>query len=336
MTDYFELLHMIAQEFNVSQGPQESDTSWTARVIYSFLGQVGYTSLWDTQEDLQPSSITHFKRRIEKTLESLLDIYPEMVPVFLTDYSQQSDEIYQLFLDAGVIYSKPNRIIAPPFRIGVGKKIVFLRGNSISEKRWISGLGCYYPSDQKGQSTENSIAEMFQLTTKSLSNTWQDVVSEAYWKTAQPSSDLMFLRLSPPFSYGYWIDTPDCQGDITLARQGFQGSYLYYLCRVDNNALYLSQLPVWMTEGKNYRGLANACLCARGGLPPTRFHIDSELVNLNIEYLYPPEELNLILLYSWPIRYVDYPNHFKRTMSLSVFEEIKSELEKTGYQFVEE
>ena len=90
--------------------------------------------------------------------------------------------LYNIYMNAGVIYTKPNRIVAPPYRIGYGKNVAFLRGNAITKKRWLSGLGCYYPIYYEGR-TESllSISEMFQISNKSLSEIWNEVVSEAHW-----------------------------------------------------------------------------------------------------------------------------------------------------------
>ena len=99
--------------------------------------------------------------------------------------------------------------------------------------------------------------------------------------------------------------------------------------------MMISQLPGWQTDGYKYRSVSVACLASRRTLPPTRFHVDEEIVELQIEYLFPPAELNAIKLYSWPKSYLSLPNDFKRTMSRDVFEEIRSQFEKLGYQFKE-
>ena len=50
--------------------------------------------------------------------------------------------------------------------------------------------------------------------------------------------------------------------------------------------------------------LSNACLASRGTLPPTRFKTDGAIVRVNIGYLLPPPELNLLKLYSWSSPFV--------------------------------
>ena len=199
MTDYFELLKSISQEFNIKRGTHEDELSWMARVIYSFLGQTGYSSLWDIQEDLQPASITHFKARIEKALESIIDIYPEMISAFLLGYEQQSEEIYQILKDSGVVYHSPYRLIVPPRKTGIGVNNTYIRGNSLSEKRWVSGLGCYYPLRPAQDANSISLSEMFQLQKPALTDIWKSVLSQAQWTTYIGSTDFEYLRLRPPF-----------------------------------------------------------------------------------------------------------------------------------------
>lgn len=336
MTDYFSLLDSISKEFCIKRGIQESESSWMSRVIYSFLGQTGYSSLWDIQEDLQPASITHFKRRIESTLESLLDIYPEMISAFSLEYEQQSNEIFRVFKESGTVYHQPNRLVAPQRKVGVGINNIYLRGNTISEKRYVSGLGCYYPVQQEAEDKRVSLSEMFLLQKQPLFDTWKGIVSQALWSEYSGVTAFQYLRLKPPFGYGYWKDTPDLDDTVSLARRVIPGATTYYLYRAVKERMLVSQLPAWMTAEYDYRHLSNACLYTQKTLPPSTYSIDGDVVYLHIAYLYPPEELNLIRLYSWPNAYIDYPNDFRRIMSTSVFEDIKSTFETTGYQFVEE
>lgn len=340
MTDYFELLKTIGQEFNIKRGTQESEESWMARVIYSFLGQTGYSSLWDIQEDLQPASITHFRTRIEKTLECILDIYPEMISTFSLEYDQHSDEIRQIMVDSGMVYHMPNRLVIPPRKVSIGVNNVYFRGHTISEKRWVSGLGCYYPLQPEGTEGGISFSEMFQLRNAPLAELWQRTISQAQWTTYSGTSDFLYLRLEPPFTYGYWSDKPDLDGGISLARLRMPGSELFYLYRTEKKTILISQLPAWMTSEHDYRAVSNACLYMRKTLPPTTYSIDGDIVYLHIGYLYPPEEMNVIRLYSWPSTYIEYLHNYdskiNRVMVKSVFDDIIQAFEPSGFQFAEE
>lgn len=72
MNKYNGLICEIADEFHISKGEAEREEVWKARVVYSLVGRMGYASLWDIQEDLQPASVMHFKKRIGRLLKSYL------------------------------------------------------------------------------------------------------------------------------------------------------------------------------------------------------------------------------------------------------------------------
>lgn len=335
MKRYFALLNNVVQEYNIQQGLQETEFSWQARIIYSLLGQTGYASLWDVQEDLRPSSIVHFKSRIEDVLQSILSMYPEMAVTFSGDHDMLSTEIYNVLTEAGCIYHEPNRITAPIRKRATGNNCAFIRGQAIGEKRWMSGIGCYLPVE-KADIPTGGLSDMFQLQVEPLMDAWQHIISGIKWGKASEDLKLKHLRTEPPFKYGYWTDAPDNSGAIALSRIGDDGNYLYYLYRANENGQLISQLPSWMTDGYGYRNLSVACLADRKTLPPTSYHIDGKIVSIHIGYLFPSAELNLIKLYSWPTTYIDLPHDFNRFMSLAVFEDIKEVLETIGYQFKEE
>ena len=349
MKRYFDLLNTIAQEYNIQKGLKETEQSWKARIIYSLLGQTGYASLWDTQEDLTPSSIIHFKRRIEDTLNSILDMYPEMETVFSRNQNELSDEIYGVLSNSGYIYHEPFRVSSSRRRVAIAEYCTFLRGQAVGEKRWISGAGCYLPIEKADAEATFTLAEMFQLQEETLETAWDRMTSELKWEVPSAATQLQYLRIEPPFTHGYWIDTPDRSGAISLSRTGFNGNNLYFFYKSEHSRLSISQLPSWMTEqhwmvkdgdmsahSTNSRNISVACLASRGALPPTTYSIDGEVVLIRIGYLFPLPELNLIKLYSWPDTYINLPHDFNRVMSLSVFLDIKKILEAIGYRFEEE
>ena len=64
--------------------------------------------------------------------------------------------------------------------------------------------------------------------------------------------------------------------------------------------------------------------------PPSIFHVDGDVVLLRLQCLYPPAEMNMLRLYSWP------ESLFRYTLPRPVFMAIKHELEGTGWTFREE
>jgi len=333
MKKYNNLLQNIASEWTIPMGQFEDELSSKSRVIYSVLGRMACAAVYDVTDDLQPASIVHVKRRIDSVLAGYLTMYPELELVF-SDKENLHDEIHNILLNSGQIYHTPNRVSPAVMMKAAKAGIVFTRGISPSQKTCISGIGTYNFA-QENEVIEQSPEGMFQLQQDSLLDCWAALIRELKWTSYQSGSDTEYLRTEPPFSRGYWVDKPNRSGNISLCRSGMMGNYLYYLYRWNDGIVEVSQLAAWMVEKCCYRNISNSCLAHYGKLPASTFHIDSELVNLNIRYLYPPAELNFVKVYSWPKVYSGLPSDFNRTMSLCVFNSVKSVLERIGYQFSE-
>ena len=168
MNRYFGLLNNVAQEYNIKKGVNESEELWKARIIYSLLGQTGNASLYDVQEDLNPPSIIHFKKRISSLLNSILSMYPETRSIFSDSNECLCNEIYNVMTAAGCIYHKSNSVSPCIRKCSFGKDYVFLRGQSIDEKRHVSGLGCYLPINIFFEKSNCTIEEMFDLSSTNI------------------------------------------------------------------------------------------------------------------------------------------------------------------------
>lgn len=334
MKKYCGLIGTIADEFHISKGESEREDSWKARVVYSLLGRMGYASLWDIQEDLQPASIIHFKKRIRKLLKSYLEMYPEIHQFYFDDVEELCTEIYHIFLSTGNIYHSPDRIIPAAECISETGEIYFMRGAPLDREQYLSGIGSY--SFDAGDTRTLQVKEMFQLQGNTLTEQWEYLISHAEWKTIDAKAKVEYHRIKPPFNYGYWIDIPDRTGEISLARTGSYGNWSYYLYKIENERLVGSQLPEWMVREGNYRTVSNGYLSAKNALPATTYHIDRKIVQIHINYLFPPAELNLVKLYSWPKSYVGLPHDFDRVLEFPVFCAIKKIFESIGYRFEEE
>lgn len=334
MNKYNHLLGTVAEELNICHGNTESETEWKKRVIYSLLGRTATAALWDTPEDLQPVSITHFKRRIGAVLQSCMEMYPEAQAAFQNSDDDLSNEIYDIFLNTGNLYYTPYRIAPPMFSMARAEKVDFTRGAPLGSAQFVSGVGCYRSAGEQ-ISADLSVAEMFQLQDSSLQKLWQQLITTARWQPITTGSDTEYLRMCPPFKYGYWMTSPDRSYTISLARVGEPGQRLYYLVRFENEKTLGSQLPQWRVEKNQYLAVANACLASAGTLPTDEYRVDGAIVHLRLNYLLPPAELNLLKLYSWPNSYLNLPHNFNRSFSTSVFFALKAILEPLGYQFTE-
>ena len=190
----------------------------------------------------------------------------------------------------------------------------------------------------------DSIASMYGIGEDSLSEQWSQLTKAITWSSSSLSSGTEYLKTTPPFKKGYFKNNPDKDGKVSLLRVGQLKHYGYYLYKYDGTEISISQPHSWMTDNGEYRRISNCCLFSRRTLPKTIYHIDGDIVNIRIRYLYPPSEQNLIRLYSWPKSFrcfsnKSYRSHFEdfnRVLSTSVFLAIKNEFEQIGYQFAEE
>lgn len=331
MNKYNGLLSSVSHQYHILKGKQEAENDWKTRLVYSICGMMAYASLWDDSEE-QPISIVYLKRKVRNILENYKSIYPEL-SAYLPDTPDSLEiEIIKQFSMAGMVYHRPNRIAPSMKHEEPFGGILFQRGISLDSISYVSGIGFY--SKQDGETKPARIKAMFGLEQEKLQTLWRSTLSSASWKM-NPSleSDTEYLRLKPPFAYGYWVNIPNTTGTVSLLRTGRRGAQVYYLYRYTNNRLIVSQLPQWRVESYNYRTLACACLYDHGTLPPIEYFEDGALVHIHLNYLLPPRELAFLKLYSWPERCLTLPCDFRRKLSIEVFSAIKSILSDEGYQF---
>lgn len=333
MIKFNSLLKRISDEYDILKGRKESENQWKMRLIYSAIGRAGLAALYDISEEGN-SSIVHMKKRIEILLASYQSMYPELERLLPVLPEELSNEVYDIYIQAGVVYHKPNRIIMATKSMTTQAGVGFTRGYPLEEKQSISGLGTYTLSGfREGYS---SLFEMFQLDELTLEARWKACISQAQFSGFQSELNTEYLRVRAPFSHGHWVNQPDQSGEISILRTGFKGSQLYYLYKVDGDNLLASQLPQWQVEGYHYRSLANACLKTKGVLPPSVYKYDGDIVNIRFGYLPPPPDLALWKLYTWPTTMTSFPRDFTRVCIGNVFNSIKGVMEQQGYEFVEE
>lgn len=330
MNKYNELLIKVSRRYNISKGEQETECEWKTRLIYSICGMMAYASLWDDTEE--PISIIHMKRRIRSIFSSYKSMYTELSEILLYTSEELEDEITNIFLNAGVVYHRPNRLAPSKKHEEQFGGILFQRGIALDSISCVSGAGFY--SKQNGGTNPNNIKRMFGLEQEDLQTLWQTIISAASWKSNSSFEyGTEYLRLKPPFSSGYWANIPDKTGAISILRAGLKGSQLYYLYRYIDDILEVSLLPQWQVEKYNYRTLACACLSTYGTLPPIEYTEDGSLVHIHMNYLLPPHELEFLKLYSWPETCTSLPCNFSRKLSAEVFGAIKNILSDEGYEF---
>ncbi|MCC8131359.1 MAG: hypothetical protein LIO72_06420 [Ruminococcus sp.] len=330
MSKYETLLSDIADKYGICKGDSETVLSWEARFVYSICGTMAYASLWDNPED-ESVSIVHMKKRIRSIFNSYISLYQELSRILPDKSGVFENEIADLFRSVGVVYHMPNRIVASQKHEEAFKNILFQRGIAIDNIDCVSSIGFYSESKESG--SVEAIKDMFGLERKSLQELWQSTISHAFWKESSlQNQPCEYLRLKPPFSQGYWVNRADYD-KISILRTGMKGAEIYYLYRIIDDKLEVSQLPEWQVESHNYMALSNACLASNGTLPPIKYTVDGELVHIQLGYLLPPRELGFLKLYSYPEDFLSQSYNFNRKLSTEVFEAIEAVLSDEGYEF---
>ena len=335
MKQYNGLFTQIAAQLDIQPCSSESELDYKSRILYSALGSIAYAGLLDQQEDTDSNSIVHFKRRVWDALWSYIELYPDLRSVFTSDWESLCNEFYDIFLTTGQVYHTPNWLSLSAPCCSQIQDISFIRGAPPDFPCSFSGIGRYTQKPCTAFSSI-SIRDMFALPAETLAEQWTHILRSCKWSDMSSELQAEYHRLTPPFHYGYWTNTPPKNNSITLARTGLPGSRIYYLCQVESGQYAFSQLPSWLTDDYGYRAVSNCCLSAQGTLPPISYRIDGELAALHFSYLLPPAELNFIRLYSWPTGYAAFPHNFHRTMNRSVFYAFRNILESIGYQFAKE
>lgn len=327
MSNPLSIITAAASDYSISAGLSETPSSWKLRVVYSILGRMAIASLWDFPED-GDVSIVHLKTRIISLYESYKEIYSDLF--FGFDGADLAEEIYSIYRDTGVIYHQPNRITFSAPSHCRFDNVSFTRGYPLSKKQCLSGLGTYI---LEHVDTTTTLYDMFQIDSLPLVESWERIISNRNWNVISFETPIEYHRMDLGYRGGFWGDSPDTTGRVSLLRTGLPGSRIYYLYKYDNHELYVSQLDNWRVENSEYRSLSNACLAYYGLLPSIEYAIDGDIVNLSFRYLPPKPEYNFIKLYSWPIGTI--PSNFKRVCSTFVFFVFKELLSKKGFSFKE-
>lgn len=332
MDKYNGFLYDAAKELNIKIGYREDAVTWKARIIYSILGRMALASLWDREDEL--ISITHFEGRIKELRKAYLKLYPEVGVIFTADSDKLAKEIYNIYLSTGFIYHSPYRIAPVPERVSSGSSIKFIKGANLKRDIFMSGLGTYINSYIEDIRKTYDIEDIFGLQKENIADYSQRIINGADWSKMNNTDNVEYLREEAPFTGGYWKNEPEKDGRVSLLKVNYLGSYSCYLYYYDKG-LFVSSLSGWMTNEGEYRRIAVGMIKSRGRLPETLYKRDGDIVKIEINYLFPPSELNFIKLYSWPGNSRVIESKFKRVMQKDVFETIKAYLESIGYIFRE-
>lgn len=336
-----DLLTTIGRQLNIAKSTENEQL---CQIVYSVAGQMALASLWDRTEDNTSISIQHFKKRIAQIFDAYQSLFPKLEFLFPKDRTVLIDEIYSIYLRNGFFYHSAHQI-SPAVHTEAGFGSLLLhRGSSPDSKLCMSGLGFY--SIQRS-ATDNTPTNMFDLQHQSFDSYLEELLSHGEWENVTWPDNTEFLRLDPPFKWGYWQQTPSKDGRISLARYG-EPNRIFAFYRYHDGLYQQKAIPEWRLHSYfsndadgygEYRRIATALLLQYHTLPEINVKLNGDLAEVKLGYRLPPSEEEFFKLYSWPVRY-DFtsktPQVFTRIMARQLYPLFKHELETIGYCLVEE
>lgn len=263
------------------QGENEAALAYKARIVYSICGMMAYTSLLDeTDETLATISKVNLKYRVKNILDSYLSLMPELKEYLVSANFDVAENIFQTFLDAGLIYSSPYRLVISKRMELRYDKVTFMRGISPDEIDRVSGIGFYgfelqpkehnldplaaHALSKVNKKDLKALRSMFGLETDSLSKRLQVTLTRATWhKSYLDKSQLEFLRTQGPFNQGYWVNkdkkTPSKDASSLSTTISEYGNTFGLLSMIEpeaqrsDNGLILSHLDAPGSRAQPYR-----------------------------------------------------------------------------------
>lgn len=337
-----EMISAIGRQLNITQS---SDYAWICRAIYSAAGKIALASLWDHTEDENSISIQHFKKRAARIFDAYTSIYPQTRTIFPDDREELVNDIYEVYRRTGHFYHASHELSPAVSMSCESDGALLYRGISPDSKCFMSGLGFY--GVKKDDRTQKSVTEMFGLQMQPMKEYLHELLQNGAWAPIECPDGAQFLRIKPPFSRGYWQDSADMNGKISLVRYG-EPNKIYAFYRFEQGQFLQKPIPEWRvndfrTVGQighgEYRRIAIALLDSYGELPAITVKRNGHLVEIHVGYRLPPSEEDFFKLYSWPSSYnitSTSPQVFVRYMSAAIYPLFKHQLETIGYRFVEE
>lgn len=343
------LLSDISNFLQIYSNITESQLSFRKRLIYSAIGRMALCSIWDNVDDNQKenesyneikASITYFKRRVENLQKYYQELFPELTNQFLN----LNEVFLSMYLDNGWLYHSSNWLYPAIEKTVVFGGIKFIRGNITPTSRVImSGLGMYEKGNFPNDEFED-FCKTFHFT-EDYRKYVNNLLNEVQWNSFNIQENTEYLRLNGNYTRGYWKNLPDSDGKISLLRIGQPGNRLYYFYKYENDSYYVSSIPNWATENREYVRIAIGLMLLNNKWPGYTVKIDGNLAFLRFNYLLPPPELNFFKFYSWPdinysennndlmVRFanlVEWNSDFERIMTIDVFNAFNKILSKIG------
>ena len=327
-------LNDIAKKTNVLFDPSETVTDWKRRVVYSVCGRMMLSSLWDYSED-RSVSVQLVKRRGKDIMQSYQLLFPEIASEsnFGEHIDALAEKIYELHLINGQMYHKNWRVSPSRFGSDYIGNVVLLKGLYATDDCFMSGIGPYITKKSGDEGDNNNSLKVNRPDLESLLSGFID---NAKWYESSDLKGYEFLRTTPPFTKGYWLDRPD-RNDILLMRykNNDLGPKTYFLHKSNEGRDLIADLPDWIGKQQRFTMLAIALLKKYDALPKASLIKKDTIANVKIPYYLPPEEGNLIREYTWPKLFDGDDSPFERVISIQLYDTVKLLLNGIGFEVEE-
>lgn len=338
-----KLINDLFKNTGIQKGKREEKEISLGRVIYSILGKQFLSALSETEDASSGISVEQAKDKVRTSLDGYRKVFPEINAYLAASDEEIAEHIYEIYSKTGFFYHIPYKIFPSPItKARLNETMNFIRGFRWNKKDFMSGLGFYTQNEDSGEECNTSVQSLFHLSLNTLAEAyefWQEMESEFVEISGQ---NLEFLQ-QEYWKNGYFSFKSDKTGALSLCRtlRRFPGNEpIYYLYQYRNGHILGKQIPEWQSRQGNYLSIANCLLHHDGHLPACRYELDGSIVFLRLGYLYPPEEMNFLRLYSWPSYFltdnkkrqfgIDSP--FERIMANQVFAGFRAVMEQKGYK----
>lgn len=323
-----ELLQEIQHSLNLKQGQGESEESYNFRSIYSALGKLTLSSLYDHQSNEEQKAVSdvRLQTKMNQILEGYQRLFPEYHELLVPELWK---EIKDRYLKMGFII-KTKYYSQPTFKqVENFKKVIFVRGAASGEKMEMSGLGTFLSGGKEGELAD--FRTMFRLQEVNFSNLYHHYSKQNFTeKRTEILKDASFLQVPYRLNKAWWTDEFNQQIPLNLVRTNNFGVKNYFL---DNQERMLS-LPTEVMADRGYNGLRLAILQHHGQRLIFKYHEAGTIIALGGDFTgVPKNEADFIKIYSWPM--LKNRKYLKNwvLMDKKIFQALKEHLVGLGYEF---
>ncbi len=318
-----QMLKEIALELNIPCGDNEDSAHWHSRVLYSLIGLQMLSAIYDYEED-NVSNEASFEQTRTVSMQHVIRRGEKMAAIFAAT-NINAEKMQKLYIDGGFMLHKNNRLAASP--LAIGGSISLYRGLPPWKATNVSGLGMW---DKNNCTT--GIESAFGVEKRSCLDWFDSLISRIHWNAiATEHTDIEFLNISEPPTYGYWLQRPPTNG-VIISRTKNVGERQYYIRR-SKDSPYASVLPKHLMSYGEYRRIAIALRVRAGNGPTVKIVKNTNMANILLDYLLPPAEQTFFELYSWSVceNCFDIEGRLARTISLELLDIYKSIFARLGF-----